>query len=299
MTTSTQAKAASDASAGAAAIPAARSAIVKFMKRQPAGTACFLVIVAWSLVAIFAPFLAPHPQKEFVGNPFVPPGSQFPLGTDQFGRDVFSRIIWGARVSMYVGVFGAFSGVTIGASIGIIAGYVRGAVDVVVVRMIDGLQSIPALVFALVIVGSFGASLQNVLLGIVIIYIPTSARIARILAQSIGSRPFVEAARSCGAGPFRILALHIVPNVFPPMLVMYSLAVGGAIVVEATLSFLGVGIPADVASWGGMIQASGIQTLASSWWIMLAPGAAIASAVYSFNLFGDALRDQLDPRLRV
>lgn len=273
--------------------------VARFAKQQPAGTVCLLVIVTWIAVAVLAPWIAPYPQKAFVGDPFVAPGRQFLFGTDQFGRDVFSRVLWGGRVSLYVGVFGAAAGVTLGAAIGITAGYVRGLLDIVVVRLVDGLQSIPALVFALVVVGSFGASLQNVLLGVVIIYIPTSARIARVLALGIASRPFVEAARSCGAGPARLLFVHIVPNVFPPMLVMYSLAVGGAIVVEATLSFLGVGVPADVASWGGMIQASGIQTLAQAWWIMLAPGLAIATAVYSFNLFGDALRDQLDPRLRV
>ena len=278
---------------------APRSQVRRFLRQQPAGVLSLLVIVAWCVIAVFAPLLAPYPQAMFAGNPFLPPSSEFLFGTDQYGRDVFSRILWGSRVSMFVGVVGALTGVTLGATLGIVAAYVRGAFDTVVVRLIDGLQSIPALIFALVIVSSFGASIRNVLVGIAIVFIPVNARIARVLAQSIAARPFIEAARSCGASPLRVLFAHLVPNVVPSMLVMYSLAVGGGIVVEATLSFLGVGVSPNIASWGSMIQASGIQTLASFWWIMLAPAGAIATAVYSFNLLGDALRDQLDPRLRV
>ena len=283
----------------ASALPRRQSAIARFIRRQPAGFVSLVIILAWCSVAVLAPVIAPFPEAEFVGDPYQPPGGTYLFGTDQFGRDVFSRTLWGSRVSLFIGVVGAIVGVTTGATLGMLAGFVRGPFDTVVVRLVDGLQSIPALVFALVIVGSFGASLQNVLIGIVLIFIPTNARVARVVTRSIAARPFIEAARACGASSSRVLLRHIVPNVFPPMLVLYSLAVGGGIVVEATLSFLGVGVSPNVASWGSMIQASGIQTLASFWWVMLAPSLAIASAVYSANLFGDALRDQLDPRLRV
>lgn len=282
----------------AAALPRRQSAIGRFIRRQPAGAASLLIIVAWCLIAVLAPVVAPFPESEFVGDPYQSPGATYLFGTDQFGRDVFSRTLWGSRVSLFIGVAGALIGVTAGAALGTLAGFVRGPFDTVVVRLVDGLQSIPALVFALVIVGSFGASLQNVLIGVVLIFIPTNARVARVVTRSIAARPFIEAARACGASSLRVVLRHILPNVFPPMLVLYSLAVGGGIVVEATLSFLGVGVSPNVASWGSMIQASGIQTLASFWWVMLAPSLAIATAVYAANLLGDALRDQLDPRLR-
>jgi ABC-type dipeptide/oligopeptide/nickel transport system permease subunit len=269
-----------------------------FVTRQPLGAAAGLVVLILIAVAVLAPALSPFNPQTFAGAPYTHPGSRLLLGTDSLGRDIASRLIWGARISLYVGIAAALIGVLGGAALGAITSYVGGIADLAAVRLVDGGQAFPPLVLALVLMGTFGASVNNVIIAVAIIYIPITARVVRPIVLSLKQSQYIEAARASGASGTRVLLRHIVPNAVPSALVLFSLAIGNAIVVEASLSFLGVGIPPNVASWGGMVNTAEIQTLAIAPWIMLAPAAAIALSVYAFNLLGDAVRDAIDPKLR-
>jgi len=273
-------------------------AAMRLASQQPLGVIAGLIVVALFCTAVLAPLLAPFNPQSLVGIPYTHPGSRFLLGTDSLGRDVTSRVIWGSRVSLYVGVAGALTGVTLGVALGAICSYAGGAVDLVSVRIVDGAQAFPPLVLALVLMGTFGSSVINVIAAVALIYVPITARVIRPVVLGLKSTQHIEAAKASGSSGVRILLRHIVPNTVPSALVLFSLAIGNAIVIEASLSFLGVGIPPNIASWGGMINTAGIQSLAIAPWIMFAPAAAIGVAVYAFNLLGDSVRDVLDPRLR-
>jgi peptide/nickel transport system permease protein len=273
-------------------------AVGQFIRSQPIGAVSAIVVIGLALAALLAPVLAPYGQKSLVGPPFGHPDSRFLLGTDALGRDVLSRLLWGGRVSLTVGLAGSTVGVLGGMVLGILAGYAGGAADTIVERFVDGAQAIPPLVLALVLVAAFGASITIIVIAVAVVYVPITTRVVRVIVLSLKTRPYVEAARACGASSARILVQHIAVNTVPTVLVLFSLAVANGIVIEASLSFLGVGVPPNVASWGGMIQATKIQTLPLAPWTMFAPAAVIGIAVYAFNLLGDAVRDALDPKLR-
>ena len=258
------------------------------------GLAVILIVL---LTAVFAGLLAPYSPSQIqpVGI-LAAPSPQYLLGTDSIGRDVLSRIIYGARVSILAGAVSVGVALTAGVLIGLVSGYYGGRTDDVLMRMVDALYSFPALLLALAITAILGPGLVNVMLAIGIVFTPAFARLVRGQALSVREREFVMAARVTGAGPWRIMAVHIWPNVTAPIVVQASLLVAAAIVIEAGLSFLGLGVQPPAPSWGSMLK-EGYQYMEQAPWLAFAPGAAIFVTVLAFNLFGDGLRHALDPRL--
>jgi peptide/nickel transport system permease protein len=256
----------------------------------------FWIVVAIILVAIFAPFIAPYnPSQPHYEDSLHPPSQAYLLGTDLTGRDVLSRLLFGARISLLVGVVAVGLAMLIGVPIGSVAGYRGGWVDEALMRAMDVLISFPALVLALALVGALGPSLRNVILVIGIVYSPQYARLIRGSVLSVKEEDFVEATENTGLGDFSILFKHILPNAFTPVLVQATFHVATAIIFEASLSFLGLGVQPPTATWGVMI-ASGRRFLPDQWWISVFPGLAIMITVLSLNLLGDGLRDEFDPR---
>lgn len=279
--------------------------------RKPLGTLGAVILLVVVVFAVFGPGIeiggtevipgfAPYdPNSVNPLNREKSPGGDNILGTDALGRDVFSRIIYGARPSLIIGIVGTGLGILAGTVIGLFTGYVRGKPDLVVQRLMDGVMSIPPLVLLLALISITEPSLMNIILVLIIFIAPSSSRVVRGAVMTVTANPYVEAARTVGAGPLRITLRHILPNVFAPIMVLVSVIIGGTILVEASLSFLGMGVPPPDATWGSMLS-SGNQsgTLQRAPWIAIAPGVAITLTVLAFNLLGDALRDILDPRLR-
>jgi len=260
-----------------------------------AGAVILLVIV---FAAMFAPYLSPDDPLEM--NPTLllqPPGADHWLGTDEFGRDILSRVIWGARISLYVGGIAVTIALAIGVSLGLIAGYYGGLVDDVINRLLDIVFAFPTILLALGIVGMLGPSLTNTMIAIGVVYTPQYARLTRGSTLSVKERDFVDAAIVSGASDARILWRHILPNVTAPLVVQTSLSLSLAILAEASLSFLGLGTQPPDPSWGTMVN-TGQRLIELSPWPVVFPGLAIILAVLGFNLLGDGLRDALDPRLR-
>jgi peptide/nickel transport system permease protein len=255
------------------------------------------VLVAVTLIALMADVVAPYNPNQIqpVGI-LSAPSLTHPLGTDAIGRDVLSRIVYGARASLLAGVVSVAVALTLGVVVGLVAGYNGGWGDDLLMRMIDALYSFPALLLALAITAILGPGLTNVMLAIGIVFTPSFARLARGQSLSVRERDFVTAARVTGAGPWRIMGAHIWPNVTAPIIVLASLQVAAAIVIEAGLSFLGLGVQPPAPSWGSMLK-EGYQYMEQAPWLAFAPGAAIFLTVLAFNLFGDGLRHALDPRL--
>jgi len=249
------------------------------------------------LVALSAPVLAPHDPVAQIAQPLLPPGSGFLAGTDEFGRDELSRLIWGARVSLYVGMLAVLIALTLGATSGVLAGFFGGLVDDVTMRVMDIILSLPALVLAISITAILGPSLTNVMIAVGLVYAPTFARVARGPTLAVVRVPYIEAARAIGASSGRIIARHVVPNVAAPILIQTTVSLSTAILTEAALSFLGLGTQPPTASWGLMLSASRQYMLIDPW-IAILPGLAIAVTVLGFNLLGDGLRDVLDPKIR-
>jgi peptide/nickel transport system permease protein len=248
-------------------------------------------------VALTAPVLAPYNPVSQIAKPLLPPGGTHLLGTDEFGRDELSRLIWGARVSLYVGGLAVLIALGLGATAGVIAGFFGGWVDDILMRIMDVVLSLPALVLAIAITSVLGPTLTNAMLAIGLVYAPTFARVARGPTLTVVQVPFIEAARSIGASNWRIIARHVLPNVMAPILVQMTVSFSTAILTEAALSFLGLGTQPPTASWGLMLSAARQYMLIDSW-IAVLPGCAIALTVLGFNLLGDGLRDLLDPRMR-
>ncbi|MFN3975414.1 MAG: ABC transporter permease [Dehalococcoidia bacterium] len=275
-----------------------QKALGRFIRQQPLGFTGAVLVIMLTLVAVLAPWLAPYGPKVATFPPYVPPGQQgFLLGTDNLGRDILSRVIWGARLSLYVGLTSVLVGITVGALWGVITAYFGGTLDASTQRVVDSLMAFPPIVLALGLMASLGQSVTNVIITLVLLLAPTAARTLRASALSVKAMPYIEAAHAIGCSHWRIIFRHILPNVVSPYIVLVSVNIGYAIVVEASLSFLGVGAPPDEPSWGGMITA-GAKVLERAPWIALFPGAAISLTVFGFNLLGDAVRDSLDPRLR-
>ena len=261
----------------------------------PVGAAVVLLAVA---VALLAPLLAPHdPLKQNLGNTLARPGRVHLLGTDNVGRDVLSRVIWGTRVSLVAGVVSVAIAVLAGSLLGLLAGYARGHTDGLVMRLMDAVLSFPPLVLALALGAVLGAGLTGVVIALGVVYTPTFARLMRGQVLTIAARDYVEAARALGAPAWRIAQRHVLPNAATPVVVQASLSVAFAILAEASLSFLGLGIQPPAASWGSMINA-GRGYLQQAPWIVFGPGAALFVTVVGLSFVGDALRDALDPRAR-
>jgi peptide/nickel transport system permease protein len=256
-----------------------------------------VIIVLVLLTAISASVIAPYNpnQIQSVGI-LTAPSPQYPLGTDAIGRDTLSRIIFGTRVSILAGAVSVGVALTAGVLIGLVAGYHGGWIDDVLMRIVDALYSFPALLLALAITAILGPGLVNVMLAIGVVFTPAFARLVRGQALSVREHDFVMAARVTGARPWRIMAVHNWPNVIAPIIVQASLQVAAAIVIEAGLSFLGLGVQPPAPSWGSMLK-EGYQYMEQAPWLAFAPGAAIFVTVLAFNLFGDGLRQALDPRM--
>ena len=264
----------------------------------------FVIIAVLVIVAVFAPLIATHsPTEQSLPNKLKPPAWQqggsttHLLGTDMLGRDLFSRLVYGARVSLTVAMFALMSGGLIGLAVGIVAGYVGGRTDSTLMRIVDATLTFPTILIALLLAVSLGAGLRTIVLAITVIIWARFARVVRGEVLSVKTRDFVALARVHGCSHLRIMAIHIVPNVLNTFMVLLTLHIGFVIIVEASLSFLGAGIPPPTPSWGQMV-ADGRSHIASAWWLSALPGAAIMLVVLAFNLFGDWLRDWLDPRLR-
>ena len=271
----------------------------RFARQHPAGFLSALVILATIVIAVCAPVVAPKdPLRVYRGRSLEPPSREFWFGTDDLGRDVYSRIVYGARVSLQVAIIAVTASTLVGALIGLLTGYWGGLLDLLGQRLIDTLQAFPGLVLALALVSTLGSSLRNSMIAVIIILIPGAARVTRGVTLSAKELQFVEASRAIGASDARVLLFHIVPTIFPPVLVLASIVVGGAILIEASLGFLGLGVPPPAPSWGGMLSGAGRQFFVMAPWLAIAPGLAIALLVLASNLFGDALRDALDPKLR-
>jgi peptide/nickel transport system permease protein len=264
----------------------------------------FVIIAVMLVVAVFAPLIAPHsPTEQSLPDKLKPPAWQeggsakHLLGTDLLGRDLFSRLVYGARVSLTVAAFALLSGGLIGLAIGIIAGYLGGRIDSILMRVVDATLTFPTILIALLLAVSLGAGLRTIVIAITVIIWARFARVVRGEVLGVRARDFVSLARVHGCSSPRIMLVHIVPNVMNTFMVLLTLHIGFVIIVEASLSFLGAGIPPPTPSWGQMV-ADGRSHIASAWWLAVMPGAAIMLVVLAFNLFGDWLRDWLDPRLR-
>jgi peptide/nickel transport system permease protein len=250
-------------------------------------------------VALLAPALASYDPYELrVVDRFTPPGGAFWLGTDEYGRDLLSRLLYGARISLYIGLLAVGLGTTSGTLLGLVSGYFGGKTDFILQRLTDWLLAFPTLVLALAIVAALGQSTTNVILAVAIVIIPTAARVIRATVLTVREQVFVEAGRAIGCSDGRLLLQHILPNCLAPYLILATAGLGNAILAEAALSFLGLGTPAPEPSWGTMLSGAAQQYIWRAPWMAIFPGAAISLAVFGFNLFGDALRDVLDPRLR-
>ena len=274
-------------------------ALWRFIRKKPLGAAGGLLMAAMLITAVFADVLTTRdPIATDAANTLAPPSAQHWLGSDHLGRDIYSRIVHGARVSLIVGLASTLLGSVLGGIIGLLSGYAGGKTDLVAQRVLDILQGLPLLVLALVMSASLGPSIQNVVIAISIPIIPRAARVIRSSVLSIREMQYVEAAGAVGVGHLRIAFRHILPNTMGPFIVLCTAQLGSAILVEATLSFLGLGVPEPYPSWGRMLSVSAAEYAQKAPHLVLFPGIAISLAVFGSNLLGDALRDTLDPRLR-
>ncbi len=274
-------------------------AVRDFVRRHPLGALGAAVVVLMFLVALLADLISPYnPVVVDFAAMLTPPSAQHWLGTDAFGRDVLSRLIHGSRTALLVGFGAAFFGATIGAVLGVGSAYFGGWVDLYLQRLMDVIMSFPLIILALAIVAIVGNNLQNLIVAITIPMIPRCALVIRSSALSIREMPYVDAARAAGYGHWRIILRHMLPNVMAPYLIMLTAFLGQAILLEASLSFLGLGVQEPNAAWGLMLRGAAVEFAEAAPWMAIFPGLAISLAVFGFNLFGDSLRDALDPRLR-
>jgi peptide/nickel transport system permease protein len=275
------------------------SAVIAFCRRRPLGAIGAAIVLLMLVVAVFATALAPYdPLAVDFGAMLAPPSAQHWLGTDAFGRDVLSRLIYGSRTALLVGFGSALVGATIGAVVGVGSAYFGGKVDLFVQRLMDVFLSFPLIVLALAMVAILGNTLPNVITAITIPMIPRCALVIRSSALAIREMPYVDAARACGFGHGRIMLRHMLPNVMAPYLIMLTAFLGQAVLLEASLSFLGLGVQEPTAAWGLMLRGAAVEFAETAPWMAIFPGLAISMAVFAFNLFGDSLRDALDPKLR-
>jgi len=284
-----------------AAPPPANRALRQFFtafntnKTSWVGLVTFAVV---ALVAVLAPVIATHdPLEQNILDKLQGPSAEFILGTDGFGRDIWSRLVYGARLSLWIGGVSILIAMVVGSLIGMVAGYFGGRLDIAIMQVMDVLLSFPSLILGLMVVAMMGPSVGNLIFAIALTAIPPFARIARAPTVSVKERDYIEACRALGYSHPRIMAVHILPNIFPEILVMGSLWLATAIRVEASLSFIGLGVRPPTPTWGGMIR-EGFENILDTWWLSMAPSVAILVIVFALNMIGDGLRDFVDPKLK-
>lgn len=269
-----------------------------FSKAKPLGAAAGVILIIMVIIAIIGPWITPYdPLDSNVRDRLQAPSMKYLMGTDNLGRDIFSRIIAGTRIAIFIGVLSAFIGSTAGVLLGVISGYLGGRFDLYFQRLMDMIMAFPYLILAIAIMAVLGPSIPNVILAISFPMIPVSNRIARSVAISVKEATFIESARSIGAGQMRIIFRHVLPNAVAAYLVVLTATLGAAILAEASLGFLGLGVPPPHPSWGRALNEA-MQHFYGSPWMAIFPGLAISLAVFGANFLGDALRDVLDPRLK-
>jgi peptide/nickel transport system permease protein len=273
-------------------------AVIWFARKKPLGAFGAFVILTMIVLAVASPFIAKDPMAWNYSDAMQGPSSKYWLGTNDLGQDMWKMIVTGARISLYVGILAVAFGSGTGGAIGLVSAYYGGKVDIIVQRVMDAKMAIPTLVMALAIMAALGGSVNNVVLAVGLTQVAGSNRIVRSQALSVKQSEFALAARSIGASDIRIMVYHIMPQCIAPWLIIATAALGGAIISEASLSFLGMGVPPTTPTWGGMLSQRGREYFALAPWMAIEPGVAISLAVYGFNLFGDSIRDVLDPRLR-
>jgi ABC-type dipeptide/oligopeptide/nickel transport system permease subunit len=279
-------------------LPSAMRTMWAFARRNPLSAAWGIVAIIIILIAVTAPFIAPYdPLKANFLRMTKAPDAQNYFGTDQIGRDTLSRVIYGSRSSLIVAIAAVLLGTTTGSLWGLASGYIGGRFDLFSQRCIEFLQSFPDLILAMAISMALGTGMRTVIVAIAITRIPFGGRVIRSVVLSLKEVAYIEAARAIGASPRRIMLLHILPQCFAPYLILATTHLGVAIIIEASLGFLGVGIPPPTPTWGNMLAES-LTSLVPHWWLVFFPGLAITVTVLAFNLFGDGIRDTLDPRLR-
>jgi peptide/nickel transport system permease protein len=275
------------------------SVVLGFSRRRPLGAIGAAIVLLMLLVAVIAPWIAPYdPVAVDFGAMLSAPSAKHWLGTDSFGRDVLSRLIYGSRTALFVGFGSALFGATAGAVLGVGSAYFGGKIDLYLQRLMDIFLSFPLIILALAIVAILGNTLPNLILAITIPMIPRCALVIRSSALAIREMPYVDAARASGFKHGRIIFRHMLPNVMAPYLIMMTAFLGQAILLEASLSFLGLGVQEPTPAWGLMLRGAAVEFAEAAPWMAIFPGLAISLAVFAFNLFGDSLRDALDPKLR-
>jgi len=286
-------------------IPKRRHPVIQFTMTQPLGAAGLVVIIIMFIAGFFAHIVAPHDPLDLDFSAMLaPPSLEHWMGTDAFGRDVFSRIIYGARTALAVGFLASLAGSGLGAVIGVVSAYFGGRIDMLIQRFMDILLAFPIIVLALAVVAVLGkwpvGGLDlNLIIAIAIPMVPKVARVVRSSALAIREMPYIDAARAAGYGHTRIIFRHITPNVVAPFLIMFTAFIAQAILLEASLSFLGLGVTEPTAAWGLMLSGASQEFYVQAPWMIVFPGLAISLAVFAFNLFGDSLRDWLDPKIKL
>jgi peptide/nickel transport system permease protein len=276
------------------------SLTLRFTRQRPLGAVGAAIIVIMIAAAVLAGFVAPYdPLTTDYASMLQAPSSLHWFGTDSFGRDVFTRILYGSRTALWIGFASSFLGATVGGIIGVTSAYFGGKIDLVLQRFMDLLLSFPLVILALVVVSLLGSGMTNVIFAITVPMVPRCAIIVRSSALALREMPFVEAARALGFGPLHIILRHMLPNVMAPYLIMLTAFLGQAILLEASLSFLGLGVAEPQAAWGLMLRGAAVEFAERAPWMAIYPGIAISLSVFAFNLFGDSLRDALDPKLRI
>jgi peptide/nickel transport system permease protein len=259
------------------------------------GLVIFVIVL---VLAVLAPWIAPHdPLEQNVFAKLSAPFDNFYLGTDYYGRDILSRLLYGAQISLVIGISSTVIALVVGSTIGIVAGWYGGRLDIIVMQAMDLLLAFPSLILGLILVAMLGPSISNITIAIALTSIPSFARIARAPTIAVKERDFIDAGRSLGFSDIRLMARHVLPNIFPEILVMGSLWLANAIRTEASLAFVGLGVKPPIPTWGGMIR-EGFENILDSYWLVLAPSIAILVVVFALNILGDGLRDAIDPKLK-
>jgi len=280
-------------------LPRAARTLLLFCRRKPLGALGGFLVLVMLVMAVGAPLVAHYSYDESIpGSRMKAPGAQFWMGTDNLSRDMWSRVVYGARVSVTVGFITIALATLIATAVGVSSAYIGGVYDMAVQRVVDAWMSFPYLVIILSLMAVLGPGLMNLILSLSVLVAATSARVIRGAALSVMENPYIESARAMGTGHLRIVLRHVVPNVMATVIIVATIGLGGVILAESSLSFLGLGVPPPQPSWGAMLAGSGRSYMQRAPWMAIFPGLAISLAVFGFNMLGDALRDVLDPRLR-